>query len=121
MSVRRWKGVSWCPNVVARVGFVKYFMLQSRSGGPRHRPIAGRNDRGRRFVIRVDEPALVPEPSRHITCNGKDVVLVGRVGPDPSDTPDRGRHERFSLFLAGDQLRKGAALNALQIAAGLGG
>jgi aspartate-semialdehyde dehydrogenase len=41
---------------------------------------------------------------------GGDEVLVGRIRPDP--TVDSG----LSLFLACDNLRKGAALNAIQIA-----
>jgi aspartate-semialdehyde dehydrogenase len=41
-----------------------------------------------------------------------DAVLVGRLRPDPSQPDGLG----YDLFLSGDQLRKGAALNALQIA-----
>jgi aspartate-semialdehyde dehydrogenase len=43
-------------------------------------------------------------------ATGIDEVLVGRIRRDPS-------HPRaICLFVAGDQLRKGAALNAVQIA-----
>lgn len=43
-------------------------------------------------------------------ATGTDEVLVGRIRRDPS-------HPRaICLFVAGDQLRKGAALNAVQIA-----
>ena len=49
----------------------------------------------------------VPTP---LTAAGKDPTLVGRIRPDP--TVPSG----LSLFLTGDNLRKGAALNALQIA-----
>ncbi len=50
---------------------------------------------------------------------GGDNVLVGRIRPDVS-LPNESRggeraHLGFSLFVAGDQLRKGAALNAIQI------
>ena len=44
-------------------------------------------------------------------------VLVGRVRPDhtrPGSTP--GTYEAFAMFIAGDQLLKGAALNAVQVA-----
>ena len=41
---------------------------------------------------------------------GRDDVLVGRIRKDP--TTENG----LALFLAGDNLRKGAALNAIQIA-----
>ncbi|MBK7406451.1 MAG: hypothetical protein IPJ41_18110 [Phycisphaerales bacterium] len=44
-------------------------------------------------------------------------VLVGRVRPDPGESPDEaGRSARWCLLACGDQLRKGAALNAIQIA-----
>jgi aspartate-semialdehyde dehydrogenase len=47
-----------------------------------------------------------------VEASGRDEVLVGRVRRDLSD-PDR---RTVSLFLSGDQLLKGAALNAVQIA-----
>ncbi|MFA6044961.1 MAG: aspartate-semialdehyde dehydrogenase, partial [Phycisphaerales bacterium] len=50
-----------------------------------------------------------------LKASGGDDVLVGRLRLDPGASPgDRSR--RACLFLAGDQLRKGAALNAIQIA-----
>jgi len=67
----------------------------------------------------VDDRAAnrFPTPQK---ASGGDDVLVGRLRADPSqlppgaspDSPTRG----FDLFVAGDQLRKGAALNAVQIA-----
>lgn len=50
-----------------------------------------------------------PEP---IHASGKDDVLVGRIRADHSQPAGKG----LNLFVAGDQLRKGAALNAVQIA-----
>jgi aspartate-semialdehyde dehydrogenase len=50
-----------------------------------------------------------PEP---IDASGIDEVLVGRIRADHSQMPGYG----LNLFVAGDQLRKGAALNAVQIA-----
>lgn len=47
-----------------------------------------------------------------VDASGRDEILVGRIRRDLSD--DSGRS--ISLFIAGDQLRKGAALNAVQIA-----
>ena len=41
---------------------------------------------------------------------GKDDVLVGRIRKDLADD------NRNTLWLTGDQIRKGAALNAVQIA-----
>ena len=45
-------------------------------------------------------------------ASGQDDVLVGRIRQDVSDPSGRS----IALFVAGDQLRKGAALNAVQIA-----
>ncbi len=47
-----------------------------------------------------------------IDASGKDDVLVGRIRQDVSQPDGRG----IELFVSGDQLRKGAALNAVQIA-----
>ncbi|MBB4631050.1 aspartate-semialdehyde dehydrogenase [Sphingosinicella soli] len=49
----------------------------------------------------------VPNP---LEATGKDPVFVGRVRSDP--TVDHG----LALFVVGDNLRKGAALNAVQVA-----
>jgi aspartate-semialdehyde dehydrogenase len=47
-----------------------------------------------------------------IDATGKDDVFVGRIRQDESLPNNRG----VNLWVAGDQLRKGAALNAIQIA-----
>ena len=47
-----------------------------------------------------------------ILASGQDDVLVGRIRQDTSIAGGRG----IDLFLAGDQIRKGAATNAVQIA-----
>src|SRR5262249_23789344 len=52
-----------------------------------------------------------------VDSSGGDDVLVGRLRPDLSDPSGR----TMMVFASGDQLRKGAALNAVQIAAILGG
>ena len=59
----------------------------------------------------VDDRAAnrFPEP---IDAAGGDDVLVGRIRADLSQDPGQG----LELFVAGDQIRKGAALNAVQIA-----
>jgi aspartate-semialdehyde dehydrogenase len=49
----------------------------------------------------------VPNP---LVATGRDPVFVGRVRRDP--TVEHG----LALFVTGDNLRKGAALNAVQIA-----
>lgn len=62
-------------------------------------------------VRNVDDRAAnkFPEP---VDAAGRDEILVGRIRPDPSQPPGLG----LNLFVSGDQLRKGAALNAIQIA-----
>jgi len=47
-----------------------------------------------------------------VDASGKDDILVGRIRRDLSDSTGRS----ISIFSAGDQLLKGAALNAVQIA-----
>ena len=51
-----------------------------------------------------------------IEASGRDNVLVGRIRADVSQPDGRG----LELFVSGDQLRKGAALNAVQIVEMLG-
>lgn len=69
---------------------------------------------GRGLSMLDDRSAgLFPTPLR---ASGRDAVLVGRVRRSPDETPDAcGRVRTFCLWLSGDQLRKGAALNAIQI------
>jgi aspartate-semialdehyde dehydrogenase len=60
-------------------------------------------------VAVVDDPAngLYPTP---LDAAGRDEVLVGRIRRDPS-------HDRcLNLWIVGDNLRKGAATNAVQVA-----
>ncbi len=61
-------------------------------------------------VTVVDDRAnnRFPEPR---DASGRDEVLVGRIRADLSQPEGFG----YDLFVAGDQLRKGAALNAVQI------
>ena len=51
----------------------------------------------------------VPTP---LAAAGIDDTLVGRIRQDPGVADGRG----LALFLSGDNLRKGAALNTIQIA-----
>jgi aspartate-semialdehyde dehydrogenase len=59
---------------------------------------------------------LVDDPERNYfpmprDASGQDPILVGRIRRDTSDPSGRS----IALFVAGDQLLKGAALNAVQI------
>jgi len=60
-------------------------------------------------VVDDHEKNYFPMP---VDASGKDDVLVGRIRKDVSDPSGK----TLALFVAGDQLRKGAALNAVQIA-----
>ncbi len=60
-------------------------------------------------VVDDRENNKFPEP---LDVSGCDDVLVGRIRADFSQPPGMG----LNLFVAGDQLRKGAALDAVQIA-----
>jgi len=62
-----------------------------------------------RGVTLVDDPAGSLYPMA-IDCAGKDDCLVGRIRAD--DSVENG----LALWVAGDNIRKGAALNAVQIA-----
>lgn len=63
---------------------------------------------GLKIVDNVSEK-LYPMP---IDASGKDEVLVGRIRQDISRNDKRG----LAIFISGDQILKGAALNAVQIA-----
>ena len=57
----------------------------------------------------IDNPAAMEYPMP-LFCSDKDDVYVGRIRKDPS------LPYGLNLWVVGDQIRKGAALNALQIA-----
>ena len=60
-------------------------------------------------VIVMDDPASGVYPLA-IDAAGRDEVFVGRIRRDPS-------HERcLNMWIVGDNLRKGAATNAVQVA-----
>lgn len=63
---------------------------------------------GLKIVDNVNEK-LYPTP---IEASGKDEVLIGRIRQDISRNDKRG----LTIFISGDQILKGAALNAVQIA-----
>jgi aspartate-semialdehyde dehydrogenase len=66
-----------------------------------------------RGVRLVDDRATNTFPMP-VEATGRDEVLIGRIRADAS-------HDgAIALFAVGDQIRKGAALNAVQIAEGLG-
>ena len=60
-------------------------------------------------MLVIDDPGdgLYPLPT---AAAGRDEVLVGRIREDPS------RERCLNLWVVGDNLRKGAALNAVQLA-----
>lgn len=63
----------------------------------------------RRLLVKAKGVELVDVPTP-LAAAGGDVTLVGRIRRDPTVA------HGLALFLSGDNLRKGAALNAVQIA-----
>jgi aspartate-semialdehyde dehydrogenase len=82
------------------------------------RPIA--EEEVRRLIAEAPGVKLVDDRERNYfpmprDASGGDAILAGRIRQDISDPSGRS----ISLFVAGDQLLKGAALNAVQIAEAL--
>ena len=74
-------------------------------------------EEARRALSAAPGVKLVDDRARNyfpmpLDASGGDDVLVGRLRPDVSDPSGR----TIVIFASGDQLRKGAALNAVQIA-----
>ena len=69
-------------------------------------------DRARELLADADGVVLMDVPTP-LDSAGVDATYVGRIRVD--DTAEHG----LSLFLSGDNLRKGAALNTIQIAESL--
>ena len=90
-----------CVRVPVLVGHAEAVWIETEEDLP---PDRARELLGRAPSVRVDD---FPSPGK---AAGIDEVLVGRVRRDP--TVERG----LAFFLACDNLRKGAALNAIQIA-----
>jgi aspartate-semialdehyde dehydrogenase len=57
----------------------------------------------------IDDPASSAYPMA-IAASGRDAVFVGRIRRDPS------AENALNMWIVADNLRKGAALNAVQIA-----
>ena len=96
-----------CVRVPVLVGHSESINVQTRE------PLAPEECRellaGAPSVVVVDDPADGLYPLA-IDVAGRDEVLVGRIRRDPS-------HERcLNMWVVGDNLRKGAATNAVQVA-----
>ncbi|MBE3598120.1 MAG: aspartate-semialdehyde dehydrogenase [Limnochordaceae bacterium] len=81
------------------------------------RPLSA--DEARALLREAPGVEVVDDPERQrypmpLDWSGKDAVAVGRIREDPS------RPGALNLWAVGDQIRKGAALNAVQIAQVLG-
>ncbi|SNS51896.1 aspartate-semialdehyde dehydrogenase [Rhodococcoides kyotonense] len=68
-------------------------------------------ERARELLASAPGVSLVDVPTP-LEAAGKDASLVGRIRQDPGAPEGRG----LALFVSGDNLRKGAALNTIQIA-----
>lgn len=96
-----------CARVPVVTGHSESVNLETRAplGPERARELLGATP----GVAVVDDPAANGYPTA-LDAAGRDEVLVGRIRRDPS-------HERgLSLWVVADNLRKGAALNAVQLA-----
>lgn len=60
-------------------------------------------------ILVVDNPAEAVYPTPRL-CTGRDEVMVGRIRKDPST------ENALDMWVVADNIRKGAALNAVQIA-----
>ena len=74
-------------------------------------------DEVRAILAKAPGVKIVDDPQRNhfpmpMEASNQDLVLVGRIRQDMSRDDGRG----IELFVAGDQVRKGAATNAVQIA-----
>ncbi len=63
-------------------------------------------------LLEAAEGVVVTAVPNPLEAAGKDDVYVGRIRADQSVVDGKG----LTLFVVGDNLRKGAALNAVQIA-----
>jgi aspartate-semialdehyde dehydrogenase len=90
-----------CVRVPVMVGHAEAVWLETEE----HLPA----DDARKLLEAAASVRVVDFPSPGQAAGGDD-VLVGRIRQDPTDA------NGLVLFLAGDNLRKGAALNAIQIA-----
>ena len=61
-------------------------------------------------VLRDAAGVVVTDVPNPVEATGRDEVFVGRIRRDPTVV------HGLALFVTGDNLRKGAALNAIQIA-----
>jgi aspartate-semialdehyde dehydrogenase len=90
-----------CVRVPVMVGHAEAVWLETES------PLSA--EEARALLESAPSVRVVDFPSPGQAAGG-DEVLVGRIRQDPTDP------NGLVLFLAGDNLRKGAALNAIQIA-----
>ena len=71
-------------------------------------------DEAREILASAPGVVVTDDPARHqyptpLDCAGRDEVFVGRIRKDPS-------HPRgLAMWIVGDNVRKGAALNAVQV------
>ncbi|MDR2566930.1 MAG: aspartate-semialdehyde dehydrogenase [Bifidobacteriaceae bacterium] len=65
-----------------------------------------------RLLLSVAKGVVLADVPTPLEATGRDPVYVGRIRPDQSVPDGRG----LAMFVVGDNLRKGAALNAVQIA-----
>ncbi len=98
-----------CARVPVMVGHSESVRVRTRApiGVERARELLSRAE----GIVVADDPALAHYPTA-VEAADRDEVFVGRLRHDPG--PDG--HRYLNLWVVGDNLRKGAATNAVQIA-----
>ncbi|MFW6146472.1 MAG: aspartate-semialdehyde dehydrogenase [Planctomycetota bacterium] len=117
MSRETWK-IFHCPDIGISATCVRVPVLRAHSEAINiefHEPVS--EDEIRRILADAPGVKIVDDRANSyfpmpLDATDQDDVLVGRIRQDPSIADGRG----IDLFVAGDQIRKGAALNAVQIA-----
>jgi len=117
MSRETWK-IFHCPDIGISATCVRVPVLRAHSEAINvefHEPVSEAEvreilaDAAGVKIVDDRENSYFPMP---LDATDHDDVLVGRIRQDPSIPDGRG----IDMFVAGDQIRKGAALNAVQIA-----
>ncbi|NLF30690.1 MAG: aspartate-semialdehyde dehydrogenase [Planctomycetes bacterium] len=117
MSRETWK-IFHCPDLRITATCVRVPVLRAHSEAINiefHEPVS--EAEVRRILARAPGVRIVDDRANSyfpmpLDASDQDDVLVGRIRQDPSISDGRG----IDLFVSGDQIRKGAALNAVQIA-----
>jgi len=116
--IRETRKIFHCPEILVTATCVRVPVLRAHSESINlqfTKPISPKEVR--KFLSQADGVKIVDDPEKNyfpmpLEATGQDDILVGRIRQDLSQPDGCG----IEMFVCGDQLRKGAALNAVQIA-----